>query len=192
MSYFNGIEVGDKVWSFEYGWGEVVSVDTDIKEIMVAFNVCNDAIYDFKGIKVDEVEANQTLFWDEIKFEAPKPPKISLKENKIKIKLEGVLGVSLNNGLFRDDIATTNIAINQIKQFTRLLALRDQECSDSRGHEFIFNQNNWNIYFDYDNKKWCTSCNRIMQHIDIYFKTWSDAQKICDILNDNRFDLEGQ
>jgi hypothetical protein len=200
MSYFEGVKTGDRVWSFEFGWGEVTKIEGSFYPIFVEFNsVDKVSWYDYEGKKESRVK--QTLFWDEVKFEIPKRPKIKLKEDKYLICLKENRVVTMfdyrgvKTGIGRNDRETAEKALKQIKKFAKLLALRDQECEDSRGYEFNESKNNWTIKKDlaeeYD-KQFVTSVTDYYYFPDrVYFKTEEDAQKICDILNSGRFDLEG-
>ncbi len=181
MSYFDGIKVNDKVWSFEFGWGNVIEINKDLMyPIVVGFYPSEyRETYDYNGRSMDKV--NQTLFWDEIKFDIPEKPKIKLKNNYDEYIKEPEMAEASYSGK----------SIDQLRKIARLLALRDQECSNSRGYEFKNNANNFYIFED-DNfynysihpvGKICTC---------IYFKTKDDVQKICNILNSGRFNLEGE
>jgi hypothetical protein len=203
MAYFNEIKIGDRVWDFVYGWGEVVSfIDDEDCPIAVKFNNTIES-YTLDG-RPDK-KSNQTLFWNEIKFEIPKKSKIELRENKYIIDLnddmvsnypefiDACLGdYSQENGLFRDDKETAKKALKAIKRFTKLLALRDQECPDSRGYKFRPGKDNWSISYSIKDSKWDFNYVTGQYEPDkVYFATSGDASKICDILNSRIFDLEG-
>ena len=185
MSYFDGIEIGDKVWSFEYGWGTVVDILSD--SFYVEYNKYEDSVnYDFNGIR--NLNKNQTLFWNEIKFEMPKKPKIKLKYESI--------NKYIKNGIYSEPVNT----YEQLNRFYRLLALRDQECPDSRGYKITYNvekrifEQYYTISKDLFEERYLVEWHCEAQDatlFDILFKTEEDAQKICDILNSGRFDLEG-
>ncbi len=202
MAYFDGVKIGDKVWSFEFGWGTVKElIYNSPYPIGVVFD--NEQYETFTLDGKVEKSCNQTLFWNEVKFEVPKKTKLELKEYKYLVDLSNCkiskvkpIGCEDKIGLFRNDEETAKKALKQIKRYTRLLALRDQECPDSRGYVFKYEKQNWYIY-----KQNCGSdSERYEVHYSefdclpccIYFKTKEDAQKICDILNSGRFDLEGE
>ena len=70
---FKDAKVGDKVWSFTDGWGEVTRIyDEDIYQIYVEFGR-NRVAFAVDGKSV-ECHLYQTLFWDEVKFDIPKKP----------------------------------------------------------------------------------------------------------------------
>ena len=196
MAYFDGIKKGDRVWDFRYGWGTVKSINAEEYPIVVFFPEFGyHKSYDFNGKTCKYL--NQTLFWDEIKFEVPKKPKIKLKEDKY------VIEPTLNEihlecdtkskrlGFGRNDKETAEKALKQIKRFARLLALRDQECYNSRGTDFAY-RNSYHIYYNGEEEKYMPYKAYSFILGSIYFKTEEDAQKICDILNSGRFDLEGE
>ncbi|NPA45142.1 MAG: hypothetical protein GXO49_06400, partial [Chlorobi bacterium] len=92
----------------------------------------------------------------------------------------------------RNDRETAEKALKQIKRFAKLLALRDQECEDSRGYEFVRDKYNYYICFDKLLGGYFVGSKTKQFIYTVYFKTREDAQKICDILNSCRFDLEGE
>ena len=198
MTYFDGIKVGDKVWDFGYGWGKVVIVSE--KSFVVSFSVVNNIAYCYDGkLCIDKENKNQTLFWSKINFEIPKP-KIELNEKGYYISFtskpfifKGGCTYEELFGLSRNEQKTIETALKQIKRFTRLLALRDQECPDSRGYEFRNGGDNWFISYSIKDNKWDYDyASNYFEADKVYFKTGDDAQKICNILNSDRFDLEGE
>jgi len=71
---FRNARVGDKVWCFRYGSGEIISVGREsIFPILVRFKNHNECSYTFDG-RITK-ETNPSLFWQEIKYEIPRPPK---------------------------------------------------------------------------------------------------------------------
>lgn len=80
---FENARVGDRVWDFGLGWGNIATVeavkscDTQVSvTIDVQFD-CRECItYNVQGVFVSV----RTLFWDEIKFEAPPRPKRMVKK----------------------------------------------------------------------------------------------------------------
>jgi len=204
MSNFKNVKIGDKVWDFIYGYGKVIDIENDsLYPIVVKFKNFI-GLFNKNGIKINF--ENQTLFWDEIKFEIPKRPKIKLKKGKYLIDLNDDTiyendkfidylyeEYSKENGLVRNNKALAENVLKQIKKFTRILALRDQECIYSRGYEFIKGGDNWIIKYDFaeeENNRWVTAYTDYYYFPDrIYFRTEEDAQKICDILNEGRFKI---
>ena len=71
---FKDAKVGDKVWDFVHGWGEITSVEPDhtFYPIVVSYltKVRESYTYEGKWHK----NHHPTLFWDEIKFEIPPKP----------------------------------------------------------------------------------------------------------------------
>lgn len=175
MSYFDGIKVGDKVWSFEFGWGEVVNVE-DYIEVLFESSPESIGYYDFDGVVVDnEGHRNQTLFWDEIKFEIPEKPALKLKND-------------YSDYIDKDYFGNAN-SMEQLIKFAKLLSLRDELCPDSRG--FIFNPkiDGHAYYITIIEGKYRTAFTNTSELTTVYFKTKEDAQKICDILNSKRFEF---
>lgn len=73
---FESAKVGDKVWSFEFGWGSIVDIlqDED-RPITCKFENFNMNIqYSLFGL-LSKYSTYQTLFWDEIKIVAPEKPR---------------------------------------------------------------------------------------------------------------------
>lgn len=76
MIKLDGVEVkvGDRLWSFVYGWGIVVGIDyNDLNPIRVEFP---RAIITYREEGGSSLALPRTLFWDELNFEIPKPPKV--------------------------------------------------------------------------------------------------------------------
>ena len=197
MRYFKRIEIGDRVWDFRYGWGIVKAINTEEYPIVVYFPAIGyHKAYNFEG-KTNKY-LSQTLFWDEIKFKIPEKPKISLKEEGFSINLITNKSDNCNNpfyiqaGLCRNDRKTAEKVLKTIKRFTRLLALRDQECPNSRGYEFQPEKENYYIFKNERTNKYDYDIGFYWNCLGVYFSTPEDAQKICDILNSCRFDLEGE
>jgi len=205
MAYLDRFKVGDSVWDIRFGWGVVTKIKY---RLIPTFSVkfLNGKFDNFTFDGKPNNCSNQTLFRDEVKFETPEKSKIELKENKFLICLNDndvdddeefkdarISDYTNENGLFRNDRGTAEIALRQIKRYTRLLALRDQECPNSRG--FVFERSRerkWRISFDIVDKNYFTTGDAVGRTFDVYFRTEEDAQKICDILNSGRFDLEGE
>jgi hypothetical protein len=91
MMYFRYAEVGDKVWSLIYGWGEIIKIDNDpLYPITVKFDESDyTVLYRLDG-KSNGEYSNQDLFYEEIKFEVPEPKVIDLPvDTKILVWNEG-------------------------------------------------------------------------------------------------------
>jgi len=78
MAYFDGIKVGERVWSINYGWGEVQEVGSNAFKVYFE-EINDDWHFTYDGLRFG-CDINQALFWDEIKFDLPKKPEIKLKE----------------------------------------------------------------------------------------------------------------
>jgi hypothetical protein len=89
---FKDVKVGDKVWSVVNGWGKVYYIydhnnfNTYIK---VEFRDCYTC-YDVNG----KAEFNEmpSLFWDEVKIEAPPKPKKKIKKWKWVVRIANAVG----------------------------------------------------------------------------------------------------
>ena len=79
---------GDRVWDFLFGWGTVIGIYEDENhlpiEVMFEFE---DRTHSY-GLDGKRYAArNQTLFWDEIKFEIPKKPfDLEVELRKLEVK----------------------------------------------------------------------------------------------------------
>ena len=179
MAYFDGIKVGDTVWSVEYGWGKVIELSNEYfeKRIKVSFEDAK-AIqsYTYDGIRTLVADgAKQTLFWDEIEIEPPQRPKIELKKDYSRL-------------ITHKYFSMPDTSIEQLKKFAKLLALRDQECPNSMGYEFAEKDDKYCIFKKGDYWTHYKASNYYFTDA-IYFKTEEDAIKICDILNNGKFEL---
>ena len=78
---FKDAKVGDRVWSFIHGWGEVTEIycDRSPYTIRVLFGDNSSRLFTVDG-KWDTSNPNPILFWDEIKFEIPVKPKRIVKK----------------------------------------------------------------------------------------------------------------
>lgn len=79
ITTFETAQVGDKVWDVHLGWGEVYLVGLDeYFPVIVVFPNGETKTYTEGGLYAPR-DANQTLFWDEVKINAPKKPMPYLK-----------------------------------------------------------------------------------------------------------------
>lgn len=100
---FRNAKVGDKVWDFIYGWGNIINVRKDYSfPIVVSFGNGKITSYKFNG-KYDDTEINPRLFLDEIKYEIPKKT-FSLKEEMQKLEKVEFEAKKNNYFLFWDAI----------------------------------------------------------------------------------------
>lgn len=70
-------DIGRKVWDFNYGWGEIVNFSNGQHPVDVKF-IKYQATYVIGGREFET--RNQSLFWDELKFDIPEKPKIMVKK----------------------------------------------------------------------------------------------------------------
>lgn len=79
---FENAIVGDRVWDFGAGWGKIDSMPLFPEDYMrVEFHnaiASRYEAYNLNGVNI--YDQKQTLFWDEIKFEAPPRPKRMVKK----------------------------------------------------------------------------------------------------------------
>jgi hypothetical protein len=75
---FENADVGDRVWSYDQGWGTIKSIDLEREyPIHVIFDNCSHYTFPISG-EFSEYVSRQ-LFWDEIKYEIPtQPPRMKL------------------------------------------------------------------------------------------------------------------
>ena len=71
---FETAKVGDRVWSLQFGWGEISKINDDPSYPIVVE-------YDRGGFdtftldcRLDEDHVTQSIFWDEVVIEAPTKP----------------------------------------------------------------------------------------------------------------------
>ena len=210
MAYFDNVKLGYRVWSFEYSWGTVIKLENCYFVVNFDNKDIGSVRYTFDGKKFGDSTAsiNRTLFWDEVKIEIPEKPKIELKEKEYFIDFahgwklcpycvkhtdgydKEYKTYLANAGLTRNDKEVAQQALNQIKRFTRLLALRDQECPNSRGFNPRKNELKFAITYDVDEGMYLSFNMYNFMPDKVYFKTKEDAERICDILNSGRFMLD--
>ena len=171
MSYFDGIKVGNEIWTVLNGWEKVRYINE--WSLWTNYNE-----YDLDGFLLDEdgerISKKQVAFWDKIEFEIPQRPKIRLKNDYRKI-FNDKLGC---------EIPLTSF--NQLIRFAKLLALRDELCPDSKGYEFTESNSNYTIY---ESDKFKIVDQYYYEPDRVYFANKEDAEKICNILNEGRFEL---
>ena len=89
--------------------------------------------------------------------------------------------------MFRNNKGVAIKSLRHLTKHSRLLALRDQECFDSKGYEFTYNKRNYFIYYNPSKDKWIFDYHITDNALQVYFKTKKDVKKICKILNNDRF-----
>lgn len=83
---FENAKVGDKVWDYHFGWGEIVDIESIcLFPLSVSFLTRAPLTYTFTGAFQETL--NQTLFWDEIKFKVPTQP--------IQVKMKMIHGIEV-------------------------------------------------------------------------------------------------
>ena len=71
---FESALVGDRVWDILHGWGVIDDIDTQEDTLRVSFSKNCTVTYYYCRDGRKPFYDNRTLFWDEIKFEAPTQP----------------------------------------------------------------------------------------------------------------------
>lgn len=72
---FRDAKVGDRVWSFKYGWGVVKKIHTASREYPLEIEFKNEISISYSLVgKYNFSNLLPDLYWDEIKFEIPKKP----------------------------------------------------------------------------------------------------------------------
>lgn len=74
-NYFDGVEVGDKLWSMMYGEVEVISIKENGRGFPIACKAPNGDIPTFSVEGTWTDGQLQTLFWSKPEFEIPQRPK---------------------------------------------------------------------------------------------------------------------
>lgn len=94
MSEFKDIKIGDKLWGFRNGWGEVIDITCNDNTYPIKVQFMSGAYtYTLEG-KVCSADLFPDLYYDEIKFEIPKKPlpklavdtKVVVWDDKLKCK----------------------------------------------------------------------------------------------------------
>ena len=88
---FENVKVGDSLYDVCFGWGRVKAINClDYSDkahlIEVEFSHMKKFTYSKKGKNLDLGCTNQTLFWDEVKFEVPEIP-FSLEDELRKLEV---------------------------------------------------------------------------------------------------------
>lgn len=84
---FINAKIGDRAWSFEYGWGTIIHIFYE-KEYPIIFKSDTNRICNFRfDGKRDINDINPSLFWDEVKIKIPeKSFNLEVELKKLEIK----------------------------------------------------------------------------------------------------------
>ena len=127
---FENVKVGDSLYDVCFGWGRVKAINClDYSDkahlIEVEFSHMKKFTYSKKGKNLDLGCTNQTLFWDEVKFEVPEIP-FSLEDELRKLEVVEFKNEYNNyfiywSNNFQEICLTsyTNIEIPMIKYFSK-------------------------------------------------------------------------
>lgn len=116
MSYFDGIEVGDKIWTFEFGECEVVELLQHSIKVHYYSNGKNRySWYEYDGImSCTDEKRSQTAFWSKPEIIAPPRP-FSLENEIKKLKVKKFCDNECNAYIYvclRNNIIEYNIDRN--------------------------------------------------------------------------------
>lgn len=78
---FETAQIGDRVWSMKDGWGVIRDTNRSARYPIFVYFLSGDIEAFTLGGFYDEDNVTQTLFWDEIVFDAPKKPLPALKKD---------------------------------------------------------------------------------------------------------------
>jgi len=193
MAYFDNAKIGDRVWDFKLGFGQIKSI-TNTKLFEVVFTDYEDYVYNYydrNGRVNGDNKYNQVLFWDEIKFTIPEPPKreYEFKSFKNKYVLDslhnnyfiastGKASNNINLGLYRHTKEQAKVSLERIKKANRLEMLVYDIQEEVGGTCFVYKQfDGWN----YD-----STINHNPGMVKMYKET---AIKVCEILNNGEYEL---
>lgn len=71
---FETAKVCDRVWSVTKGWGEIIAIDDKSSyPLSVKFDCGMYDTFDYNGY-LAKTHIRQSIFWDEVKIEAPQKP----------------------------------------------------------------------------------------------------------------------
>ena len=127
---FENVKVGDSLYDVCFGWGRVKSINRlDYSDkahfIEVDFTNMKKFTYSKKGKNLDLGCTNQTLFWDEVKIEAPEKP-FDLEEELRKLEVVEFKNEYNNYFIYWSNnfqaiclTSYTNIEIPMIKYFSK-------------------------------------------------------------------------
>ena len=99
---FSNAKVGDRVYFIQCGWGTIIQIFKN-KEYPIIYKSDKGMIYNFRiDGKRDILDVNQSLFWNEIKFEIPEKS-FDLKEELKKLEVVKFENKKLNYFLYYDN-----------------------------------------------------------------------------------------
>jgi len=179
MTYFNKVKEGDKVWDFQYGWGNVIEIYPDYFKVKFK-SIYEDTFIDYysyngkRYIVIHErTYGNQILFWREINYTIA-----TLDDLKLLNAYPKYLNI---------DNLNTKESLKQLFELNKVLSLREQECIDSKQYQFTKGKDNWYIYFNDIEDVYDVNNSKYINVFTIYFKTKEDAKKVCYLLNMEEF-----
>jgi len=187
MAYFDDVKIGDKVYDLVYGWGKIHTIEDDL--FWVEFNIGIETTYSFDGKNMYRDNINQTLFWDEIQFTIPEPPKKEYKFKSFKGQyaldipeaLENVKGnfsITFNIGLYRHTKEQVEASLERNKKANRLEMLVYDIQEEVGGDYYVYRKGN---KWEYNN-----GSSYYPEVVLMYKET---AKRVCEILNNGEYKL---
>lgn len=73
MAQFDDAKVGTRLWSIQYGWGDIEKCNNREFPIKVRFEKGGAVMYTLEGKEFSD-DINPTLFWSEVKIDPPERP----------------------------------------------------------------------------------------------------------------------
>ena len=175
MAYFDGLQVGDKIYSLLEGWTKVSYITGRIM-----FITSNNKIYSFDGRLIDGIilSEKQLAFWDEVEITPPERF-VQLKNDYSSL----IMSPSLDKFDESDKPRIPDNSFKHLQRCAKLLALRDELCPDSRGYEYNHSEEAENLFIYETRGEYKVGAFEHYSPDRIYFKTEEDARRIRDILN---------
>lgn len=94
---FTDIKIGDRVWSINYGWGDITTVQDDFFYVNFTEKKVSAGYY-FCGRRAYNSELHQSLFWNEIAITPPPRPVREVThiiERWVNVYPDGSMGVGM-------------------------------------------------------------------------------------------------
>jgi hypothetical protein len=204
--YFDDVEVNDLVYDLGDGEGIVTNIVTEnllpdeSPYFTVIFNLdpTTEYKYHFSGVRFESIY--QTLYYLNDKPEIiPQHPikEYHLKGGEFRVTDTGTVIRTPSNELSKEfgvERISEELAVESMKimrNFNRILALRDELCSDSAGYIFNKNLPNYFILFRFLTNTYVVEMDRYyFSPFTVYFKTENDANLVAQMLNEKEFPIE--
>ena len=189
MAYFDNARVGDDVYDLVYGWGEIIEVE---EKLIRSKFILKDSSYiitkhNFEGIGAKHY--NQTLFWDEIEFTTPEPPRREYKFKPFKGQYciwideyttteTGAMDNAISNGQYRHTEEQAQASLKRIKKANRLEMLVYDIQEEVGGDYYVYKKG--------DRWEYNSGSSYYPEVVLMYEET---AERICKLLNSGEYKL---